>query len=92
MTVNQYYGFLFAVIFILSVPVFWLKELETNTPPHTFAHFREELWITMQSRTTLSLLGSLPNPNPNPNSNPNLLAYSNFNLNPNLNSLPVEFT
>ena len=56
LNVNEYYGLLFAIVLVLTIPIFWLKELETDVPLHTLEHFRLELWDTMQSRTTLSLL------------------------------------
>ena len=50
------YWLLFAIVLILVIPIYMLKELPSNKPVHTLDQFREELWDTLQSRTTLSLL------------------------------------
>jgi hypothetical protein len=57
LTINQYYGLLFALIFILSVPIVWLKELDaTHIPQHTVRHFFHEIWLTLQNLTTFYLV------------------------------------
>lgn len=57
LTINQYYGLLFALIFILSVPILWLKELDAeHIPVHTVGHFFHEIWLTLQNLTTFYLV------------------------------------
>lgn len=66
LTMQGYYGLLFAITFVLVIPIFFFKEVQkihkvtgvvAATPPaHTFAHFREEIWIVLQNQTTLYLL------------------------------------
>jgi len=57
LTVNGYYGLLFGIIFCLTVPIFWLRELDvSHTPQHTVSYFFNELWETLQNLTTLYLL------------------------------------
>lgn len=57
LTINQYYGLLFAIIFVLSIPLLWLKELDpSKIPRHTFSHFIEGIWDTLQNLTTFYLL------------------------------------
>lgn len=56
LTVQGYYGFIFAIVFILVIPVFWLKELQSTSELHTLSQFRADIWDTLQSRTTLYLL------------------------------------
>ena len=57
LNINQYYGLLFALVFILSFPVWFLKELDaTHIPLHTFSHFCHEVWLTLQNLTTFYLL------------------------------------
>ena len=57
MSINAYYGLLFGIVAILTVPVFWLKELDaTNIPQHTGAHFFAEIWDTLKNLTTFYLI------------------------------------
>lgn len=57
LNINQYYGLLFALVFILTFPVWFLKELDsTHIPLHTFSHFCHEVWLTLQNLTTFYLL------------------------------------
>jgi hypothetical protein len=57
LTINQYYGLLFGIVFILSIPIVWLKEIDvSHLPRHTFSHFVGELWQTLKNLTTLYLL------------------------------------
>lgn len=57
LTINQYYGLLFALIFILTIPVLWLKEIDaSHIPQHTMKEFFEGIWATMQNLTTLYLV------------------------------------
>jgi len=57
LSINGYYGLLFAVIFLLTLPLFWLKELDaTNIPQHTGAHFFKEIWDTLKNLTTFYLI------------------------------------
>lgn len=56
-TINQYYGLLFGLLLILTVPILWLKEIETTRlPPHDFKHFIYGIWVTLQSLTTFYLI------------------------------------
>lgn len=57
LTINEYYALLFVLIFILTFPVLWLKELDaTHIPRHTLNHFITEIWDTLQNLTTFYLL------------------------------------
>lgn len=57
LTVNGYYGLLFALVFILSVPIVFLKEIDpTHIPMHNWKHFSGEIWDTLQNLTTSYLL------------------------------------
>jgi arginine/serine-rich splicing factor 1/9 len=57
LTVNQYYGFLFAVVFILTVPIIWLKEINaSHIPQHDFQYFLSSIWATFKNLTTFYLL------------------------------------
>lgn len=57
LTINQYYGLLFALVFILTLPVWWLKEIDAkHIPQHTFSHFLDGIWQTLQNLTTFYLL------------------------------------
>ena len=57
LNINQYYGLLFALVFVLTFPVWFLKELDaTHIPLHTFSHFCHEVWLTLQNLTTFYLL------------------------------------
>ncbi len=57
LTVNQYYGVLFAIIFILTIPIFWLKELDNSLiPKHSWSNYLQGLWATLQNLTTFYLL------------------------------------
>lgn len=57
LTINQYYGLLFAMIFILSIPIFWLKELDaSHIPVHSMDHFFGEVWETLKNLTTFYLV------------------------------------
>ena len=57
LTINGYYGLLFVIIFFLTLPVLWLKELDaTNVPHHTGMHFFREIWSTLQNLTTFYLV------------------------------------
>jgi Na+/melibiose symporter-like transporter len=68
LSINAYYGLLFVLILILTIPIIYLKETDpSNIPQHSFNHFIQEIWITLQNQTTLFLLifvigtGSLTN-------------------------------
>lgn len=57
LTINQYYGLLFGLIAILTIPIFWLKELDaSHIPQHTVRHFFEEIWETLKNLTTFYLV------------------------------------
>lgn len=57
LTINQYYGLLFALIFILTIPVVYLKELDPNrVPKHDWHHYFHNMWQTLQNLTTFYLL------------------------------------
>ena len=66
LTMQSYYGLLFAITLVLVLPIFYFKEVrkihkitgEVSPPPpaHSLTHFMEELWVVLQNQTTLSLL------------------------------------
>jgi hypothetical protein len=57
LSVNQYYGVLFALVFICVLPVLWLKELEdAHIPQPDFGHFFSRFWETLQNLTTFYLM------------------------------------
>lgn len=57
LTVNQYYGLLFALVFILTVPIYWLKEIDSShLPQHDFNYFIQSIWATFKNLTTFYLL------------------------------------
>lgn len=56
-TINQYYAILFVIIFFLTIPILWLKELDaSDIPIHTVHHFVQEIWETLQNLTTFYLI------------------------------------
>lgn len=57
LTINGYYGLLFAMVFILTIPILWLKELDgTNVPRHTLSESLHSLWFLLKNLTTFYLL------------------------------------
>jgi hypothetical protein len=57
LTINQYYGLLFALTFILVFPVLWLKELDgSRIPQHTMKEFVQKIWNTLQNLTSFYLI------------------------------------
>lgn len=57
LTINQYYGVLFCIVAILSIPVFFLKEPDAkHIPRHTFMEFLQDLWLTLKNLTTFNLM------------------------------------
>lgn len=57
LTINQYYALIFSLVFVLCIPILWLKELDPKKiPRHTFRKFMSEIWGTLQNLTTLYLL------------------------------------
>ena len=56
LTPNGYYGLVLCILFVLCLPIFFLKELPAHGPPHTFADHKRDIWITMQNPTTLYLI------------------------------------
>jgi Na+/melibiose symporter-like transporter len=56
-SVAEYYGLLFCILFVLFIPIVFLKEMDgSKIPRRTFNEHRLELWETLQNRTTLYLL------------------------------------
>ena len=54
---NEYYGFILCILFVLVVPIFFLKEPDArNIPISTLADHKKDIWETMQNPTTLYLL------------------------------------
>lgn len=54
---NGYYGLILCILFVLVVPVWFLREPDcSNIPMSTFEHHRHDIWETMQNPTTLYLL------------------------------------
>jgi hypothetical protein len=57
LTINQYYGLLLGIVFLLSLPVFWLKEIDvSHLKRHDFKYFMKEVWSTLKTLTTMNLL------------------------------------
>lgn len=57
LSVNQYYAVLFVLVFLLTIPILWLKELDNSRiPVHTWDHYLSGIWNTMQNLTTFYLL------------------------------------
>jgi hypothetical protein len=57
LTINQYYGLMFVLVAILTIPIFWLKELNAeHIPQHDMKEFMTGLWETLQNLTTFYLL------------------------------------
>ena len=57
LTINGYYALLFCLVFVLVIPVFWMKELDASTIPiHSIKSFTNEIWLTLQNLTTLYLM------------------------------------
>jgi MFS family permease len=59
-TPNQYYGLMTCILFVLVVPIFFLKEIavadDDHGHVHTLEQHRKDIWDTMQNPTTLYLL------------------------------------
>jgi len=57
LTPGGYYGLMFCLTFILFIPILYMKEPDaTDIPLRSLEHHRQDLWKTLQSRTTLYLL------------------------------------
>jgi len=56
LTPNGYYGLMLSILFVLCLPIFFLKEIPAHGPAHTFADHKRDIWETMQNPTTLYLL------------------------------------
>lgn len=57
LSINAYYGLLFAIVFLLTIPILWMKELDaSHIPQHTVKHFFNEIWLTLQNLTTFYLV------------------------------------
>jgi hypothetical protein len=57
LTINQYYGLLFALIFILTIPIIWMKELDSSSiPKPSFSQFTNRFWTTLKNLTTFYLI------------------------------------
>jgi hypothetical protein len=55
--VGQYYQVLAGVFGLLSIPIFFMREISSkHVPIHTFAEHGRQLWETLQNPTTLYLL------------------------------------
>lgn len=53
LTVNQYYALMFCCIFILFVPILFLKEPDgSRIPRHSVREFVGKIFLTMQNLTT----------------------------------------
>lgn len=67
LSINGYYGLIFVLIFLLSIPIFKLKELKTQIKIESIKHYLHDLWSVLQNLTTLYLIifvigiGSLTN-------------------------------
>ncbi|CAM9659315.1 unnamed protein product [Ectocarpus fasciculatus] len=57
LSVGGYYGLLSAFVFILTVPMYFLKEPDASKiPKHTVKEFIAKLWDTLQNLTTFYVL------------------------------------
>eukprot|EP00981_Chlorochromonas_danica_P010949 scaffold3553_cov180-Ochromonas_danica.AAC.16 len=57
LTINQYYGMLLAIVGVLTIPIFFLKEIENpNIPDHSWSEYFKHLWETLKNKNTLCLL------------------------------------
>jgi hypothetical protein len=66
LNINQYYGLIFAITFVLVIPLVFLEEVKKVNkytgevappmPPHTLSHFLTELWTVLQNQTSMYLL------------------------------------
>lgn len=57
LTINQYYGLIFILVFLLFLPTLFLKELDSShIPLTTTREFVHEVWDTLQNLTSLSLI------------------------------------
>ena len=57
LSINGYYGVLFSIVFVLTIPIFWLKELDSSkVPMHSLQQFCQEIWVTLQNLTTFYLV------------------------------------
>jgi hypothetical protein len=56
-TVSGYYGLQFALIVLIIIPIFWMKEPDPAlSPPVPLKMFLECFWDTIKERSTLNLL------------------------------------
>jgi len=56
-SIQEYYGFMFCIVFVLFIPVCYLREIDPSQfPRHTPKEFGEKIWNTMQNKTTLFIL------------------------------------
>lgn len=57
LNINSYYALIFLVVLVLTIPVFWLKELDaSHIPVHNFSYYCSNVWGILQNLTTLYLL------------------------------------
>lgn len=57
LSVGQYYMLLSAIFVVISIPIFFMREVSSkNIPVHTFGAHAKDLWETMKNPTTLYLL------------------------------------
>jgi hypothetical protein len=57
LSINAYYGLLFCLILLLTIPVVVLKELDgSHIPQHSLKFFFLEVWETLQNLTTFYLV------------------------------------
>lgn len=57
LNINEYYALLFCIVFILTIPILWMKELDpSKVPKHNLNHFLTEIWETLQNLTTFYIL------------------------------------
>eukprot|EP01039_Chlorochromonas_danica_P003362 gene3362-3685_t len=57
LTINQYYGMLLAIVGVLTIPIFFLKEIDNpNIPEHNWVDYKNHLWETLKNKNTLCLL------------------------------------
>lgn len=57
LTVSGYYGLIFALVFVITLPILWMKEPDPAlTPAVPLKQFLIEFWDTIKERSTLNLM------------------------------------
>lgn len=57
LTINQYYGLMFALVFLITLPIYFLEEPDASgIPQRTMGEFLNSIWRTLQTLTAFRLL------------------------------------